>query len=193
MKQVFTEDIVTPKGLISSLMYLGNAEFVQLGTGHKQGYFKLPKEHVVKEMHIKNLIVDKASILMAKRMRPGVSWGDGINYLELGTGVGTGTTQIPQIESSIQTILREPLMRKAVDSWTYLDSSGNPVVDETNVLQLSTTFMEAEANGAIVEMGLFGGDATVTAGSGYMFNYKTFPVWNKENTLKLIIVWKLTF
>jgi len=171
----------------------GEPVFVQVGKGGKQGYFILPKDEISREMHVKNLIVSKASILMAKRMVPGTSWGAGIGYLELGTGIGTGTLQAPQVESSAQVALRVSLLRKAITSWTYLDGSGNPTGSETHVVQYTTLFTEAEAVGALVEMGLFGGDATITAGTGYMFNYKTFPVWNKDGTMRLTIVWKLTF
>ncbi len=191
----FMEAMKSPTGFISGFLHTSEAQFVQLGDGTdpKQGYFILPKSDVAQEMHLKNLIVSKASVLMAKRMRPGTSWGAGITHLEVGTGVGSGTLQAPQTETVAQTALRTPLARKGVDSWTYLDVSGNPTTSETHVMQLTTTFNETDAVGAIVEMGLFGGDATNTVGSGYMFNYKTFPVWNKQDTMKLTIVWKLTF
>lgn len=189
----FDEQILIPKGFIGAFMHFGSPKFVPIGTEPKQGYAILPRNSITQEMHIKNLIVSEASIHMAKRMRPGASWGDGINYLELGTGVGVGTTQAPQVESSSQGALRVPLIRKAITSWTYLDANGNPTATETNVIQLTTVFNENEANGAIVEMGLFGGGATTAIGTGYMFNYKTFPVWNKDSTLKLTVVWKLTF
>lgn len=190
----FTEEkVLNASGFISAYMHTGELEFVQNGDDPTQGFFKLPKNTVSQEMHVKNLIVNKASQFMAKRMRPGTTWGSGIQYLEVGTGVGTGSQQSPQSESVTQTALRQPLKRNAITSWTYLDTNGNPTGSETNIIQLTTTFSETEANGAIVEMGLFGGDATTTNGSGYMFNYKTFPVWNKQSGMKLTVVWKLTF
>lgn len=189
------ELVVPPTGFIDGYMHEGDLEFVPLGDGSdpKQGYFRLPKSNIKREMHVKNMIVSKASVFMAKRMTPGASWGDGINYLEVGTGVGSGTTQNPQGEVMSQVAMRVPLYRKAITSWTYLDINGNPTGAESNVLQFTTTYNETEAIGAIVEMGLFGGGATISLGSGYMFNYKVFPVWNKDNTLKLTVVWKLTF
>lgn len=185
------DDVLKAQGFISAYMHDDELEFVQLGEGN-QGYFK-PSEAIQEEMHVKNLIVNKASRFMAKRMRPSESWGGGIQYLEVGTGVGTGTTQVPQKESVDQEKLRQALIRKKITSWTYVDADGKPTATETNVLQLSTTFDKTEAVGAIVEMGLFGGDATDELGSGYMFNYKTFPVWNKAEGMSLTIVWKLTF
>ena len=189
------EKMKTPSGFINAFMHERAATFIPVGNGDDpiQGYYEIDAASIRQEMHVKNLIVSKASVFMAKRMIPGTSWGSGIGYLEVGTGVGTGTTQAPQAEVATQAALRLPLARKAISSWTYIDSNGNPTATETNVVQLTTVFNETEAVGAIVEMGLFGGDATVVQGTGYMFNYKTFPVWNKGSDMKLTIVWQLTF
>jgi hypothetical protein len=188
------EKVLNASGFISAYLHYGDAEFVSFNDGDPtHGFYQVPAAQIAQEMHVKNLIVSRASLFMAKRMRPGTSWGAGITHLEVGTGVGTGTTQVPQTESVSQTALRTPLARKAITSWTNLDTGGAATGTDTNVLQITTTFVEAEANGAIVEMGLFGGDATTTLGSGQMFNYKTFPVINKDNTMQLTLVWKLTF
>jgi ribose 5-phosphate isomerase len=193
MIKEYQDILVKPEGFISAYGHKGDLEFVQVGAEKNQGYYRLPKACIEQEMHLKNLIVTKASQFMAKRMRPGANWGSGIQYLEVGTGVGTGTTQSPQAETTAQTVLRESLARKAISSWTYLDANGVATASETNVIQLTTTFTSLEAVGAIVEMGLFGGDASATVATGYMFNYKTFPVWNKQDDMSLTIVWKLTF
>lgn len=178
-------------GFIHAYQHAEDLEFVKVGDGEKQGYFKL--KGIVAERHMKNLIVSMAGNFMAHRMVPGTSWGAGIGYLEVGTGVGTGTTQSPQVEDINQQALRVPLQRNAITSWTFLDSSGNATASETNVVQYTTTFGSSDAVGAIVEMGLFGGDATATMGSGHMFNYKTFPVWNKQSGMNLTVIWNVTF
>lgn len=191
----FLDDVLpkSTKGYVSAYMHVGNPEMIWLDKEGKQGYLDRSKMNAVKEHHLKNLIVDKASVLIAKRMRPGATWGAGITHLEVGTGVGTGTTQAPQPEPTTQTVLRVPLARKAIGAWTYIDGVGNPTGSETNIVEFTVTFVEAEANGALVEMGLFGGDATATNGTGYMFNYKVFPVWNKSNTMQLTVTWRITF
>lgn len=178
-------------GYISAYEHAEPMEFVRNGDAENQGYF-IPKG-AVQERHMKNMIVNKASLFVAKRMRPGTSWGNGITHLEVGTGFGTGTAQAPQIEVATQERLRIPLARKPITSWTYLDASGNPTGTETKTVQFTTVFESNEAIGSIVEMGLFGGDATATVNTGYMFNYKTFPVWNKQSGMQLTIVWKLQF
>lgn len=305
MKRAYGEKYAKPKGFISAFLHHpGATEFVQVGDGEGQGYFRILRELVTDERHVKNMIVSNASKFMAKRMRPntlianptvaptlatattggvlpaatyyvvytwvgangetlvspeasitttgaastitatipalpaGVAcanvyisttagtetkqgstttttykqaaalvagtakpsvstcvtdWGAGISYLEVGTGVGSGTTQAPQAEQLGQLVLRVPLQRDAVTSWTCLDTSGNPTALDTNVVQYTTTFLNGEANGALVEMGLFGGDSTSALGTGQMFNYKVFPVINKDITMQLTIVWKITY
>ncbi|AKG36078.1 hypothetical protein VK70_17195 [Paenibacillus durus ATCC 35681] len=171
------ERMTLPKGFVSIYLHRGALE-------HRD---------IVQELHIKNLIVANASKFIARRMRPGASWGTGITHLEVGTGFGTGTAQAPQPENPLQVALRTPLFRKAITSWTYLDASGVATAVETNIFKLTTNFTESEANGALVEMGLFGGDAEITLGSGQMFNYKSVPVITKNNTMQLTIDWKLSF
>lgn len=171
-------------------------ELMPLPTGFVSIYLHrgaLKQQNIVQELHIKNLIVANASKFMARRMRPGTSWGAGITHLEVGTGFGTGTVQAPQAENPLQTALRTPLFRKAITSSAYLDTAGVVTATETNILQLTTNFAENEANGPLVEMGLFGGDATNALGSGQMFNYKAVPVITKNNTMQLTIAWKLSF
>jgi hypothetical protein len=181
------------KGFVSIIQHKEPLEFIPYGDGDPtHGYFRIP-ESVMSERHMKNMIVNQASVFMAKRMRPGTSWGSGIGYLEIGTGVGSGSTQSPEPEDPAQTGLREPLVRKAITSWTCLDENGDPTAEDTNVLQFTTTFTEEEAVGALVEMGLFGGDADENIGTGMMFNYKVFPVINKDESMQLTIVWKVTF
>ena len=182
---------------------------------------------VLKETVIQNLIVDKASELMAARMAPGAVTGSstpafvgnfldhGLQFLAIGVGMlqnpklpydektnNVDTTQWdlqnPPTEQLTVTKLVGELYRKPFTSWCFVDSAGNESTTLTNILKLSTTFYENEANGPLTEMGLFGGDAqdwSNGAGkdSGYMFNYKTFKVWNKPNTARLSIVWKLTY
>lgn len=188
------EKCSTPHGHITAYLHKGSPRFISMDPSNPQhGYMDFSEVDIKDTMEVENLIVSKASVFMAKRMVPGTSWGAGITHLEVGTGVGTGTTQAPQAEALTQTALRVGLARKAITSWTHLDTNGAATGTETNVVQYTTTFLEAEAVGALVEMGLFGGTATTTIGSGYMFNYKVFPVWNKGNDLQLTIVWKVTY
>lgn len=128
-----------------------------------------------------NLIVDKASDLMAGLLNPNSNL-KGITHLAVGSGVGNGTLVDPEAEISSQTALRDELYRKAVTS----------TLVNANKMTLSTTFDFDEAIGNITEMGLFGGNATVLPNSGYMFNFKVFSAKPKDSTIQLGFIWEIT-
>jgi len=146
-----------------------------------------------------NIIVTVASELMAELMRgiigdiprPQV---DGIRTLAVGTGALGWDLQNPPAETAVQTLLETELYRKEFDSVNYIDGVGNVTTTRTNIIDLTTVFGTAEANGALVEMGLFGGASSTTANQGTMINYFTMPVINKAPaTAILTIVWRLSF
>ena len=144
--------------------------------------------------HETNLIVDIASDLIASWAIETVSPTiPGILTLAVGTGGVGWDLQNPPAESASQEQLVAELTRKEFSDKTYVDDIGDPTVSRTNVIDLTTTFLESEANGPLVEMGLFGGvDATV-ASDGTMVNVKNFPVLNKTTAMTMAILWRLTF
>lgn len=166
---------------------------------HKGGSFNQKEQEFTKDTEIvssyegKNMIVTFATTLIAYVMNPSGGSTGGLQYLAVGTGYGTGTPANPQSEDASYTDLRTELARKQITSVAYLDTNGNVVAGPTNRLQITTTFDEADANGSLVEMGFFGGNATATLGSGYMFNYKVFPVITKDSSVKMTIIWDITF
>lgn len=102
--------------------------------------------------------------------------------------------QDPPAEQLTDTRLKGEIERKKFTDWKFVDSTGNISPTATNILLLSTTFLESEAVGPLTEMGLYGGRAANdNKNTGTMFNYKTFKVWNKPNDARLTIVWRLTF
>ena len=150
------------------------------------------------DCHVKNIIVDVCSELIAEWAFTGIITviGDhvpGILTLAVGTGDPGWDLQNPPAETANQTILESELTRKTFASKTYVDGAGNPTVTRTNVVDFTTTFLEAEAVGPLVEMGLFGGTGATATNGGTMINYKTLAVLNKSATSKLTIVWRLTF
>jgi len=182
---------------------------------------------VIAKKEIQNLIVDKASVLMACRLAPGSATGtvgdgandgtflgDGLQFLAVGVGIlqnpaipydpinnkvntSLWDLQEPPAEELTTVKLQGEIFRKAFTSWSFVNPDGSDSANPTNILKLVTTFYESEAVGPLTEMGLFGGNAAdwENAGkdTGYMFNYKTFPVWNKPSDSRLTISWKLTF
>lgn len=185
-----SEEFKTPVGHIGMILHKGGEYDVKTDT--------IKGGEIIQKAEFKNLIVNSASVLMAQRMAPGsgpnINTGtfinDGLQYLAVGKGYGgTGFDYMnPKPAAVTDTKLRDEIARKEFTSWTFVDPvTGNNTSSPTNILKLSTTFLETEAVGPLVEMGLFGGNATSTKDSGYMFNYKTFPVWNKPNDARLIV------
>lgn len=215
------EQVKRPTGQIGMVLHKGGEYDKETGTIKGA-------EEIIAEKEVKNLIVNKASILMACRLAPGSHTGaqsggandgtyliDGLQFLSVGVGILKDTTkpydritnpvdntkwdlQNPLAEQLADTQLRGEVFRKEFTSWSFVAADGSDSATPTNIVKLVTTFYETEAVGPLTEMGLYGGNAidwSNGAGkdTGYMFNYKTFPVWNKPADARLTITWKLTF
>jgi len=145
-----------------------------------------------------NIIVTVASNLMAELMRGIIGdltrvQVDGIKVLAVGTGGIGWDLQNPPAATLVQTLLENELYRKEFDSVNYIDTMGSVTPTRTNIIDLTTVFDTTEANGALVEMGLFGGNNALLTNDGSIVNYFTFPVLNKTASNTLTIVWRLVF
>ena len=206
-----SEKFNTPQGQIGFILHKGGTYDPQTNT--------IKGGEILAQKEVKNLIVETASVLMARRLAPGDNATSpapsipyeaisGLKYLAVGVGLledpgsaydpvsnpvsSAWNLQNPTEEKITDTKLVGELFRKEFTSWSFLDED-LPVSTPTNVLRLVTTFDTNEATGPLTEMGLFGGDATTAKDSGIMFNYKTFAVWNKPADSQLTVTWKLTF
>lgn len=155
------------------------------------------REQILKQSdrHFKNLIVDICSELIAEwafQIEGGLTV-PGIQTLAVGTGASGWDIQNPPAETSDLEQLYSELARKQISSRTYVDDTGTPVVTRTNKIEFTTLFDYAEANGPLVEMGLFGGTGSLSSEDGTRANAKHFPVLNKDLTSQLTIMWKLIF
>lgn len=174
----------------------------------------------VENGHFENVVTYDASILLASFMK-----GTGApimhqcvpNFGAYALGVGTGDVSWnplnPPPGTPTQRSLYNELARKAISSTNFIDSEGMVSGVRTNIIDLTTTFLEAEAVGALTEMGILGGDIdTVMAnrnpilppnglydrtidvtGKDILVNYVTFPVINKPPVSKLTWTWRLSF
>ncbi|GAG54478.1 unnamed protein product [marine sediment metagenome] len=151
--------------------------------------------HLLAERHNNNIIVNTASVLIARLLKDNSEPSGGITYLAMGTGGVGWDLQNPPQPTTSQTILENEIARKAfsTEDVTFIDpDTGNPTIVPTNVVDFTATFAETEAVGPLVEMGLFGGDATDLLDSGTEVNYRTFPVINKTNSMTLTIIFRIT-
>jgi hypothetical protein len=150
---------------------------------------------VIHERTDHNIIVNSASVLIARLLKDSKEPDGGITYLAVGTGAPGWNLQNPPQPTNTQTQLNAEIARKAFSTQdvTFIDpETGNPTTIPTNVIDFTATFAETEAVGALVEMGLFGGDATDLVNSGSEINYRTFPVINKTNSMTLTIIFRIT-
>jgi len=158
-------------------------------------FLKDESGHILSKRHGNNIIVNTASILIARLLKDNSEPIGGITYLAMGTGAVGWNLQNPPQPTTAQTTLENEIARKAFTTpdVTFVDpETGDPTIVPTNVLDFTATFAETEAVGPIVEMGLFGGDATDLLDSGSQVNYRTFPVLNKTNSMTLTIIFRIT-
>lgn len=145
--------------------------------------------------HGTNIIVNSASVLIARLLKDNSEPDGGITYLAVGTGASGWNLQNPPQPTVTQTNLENEIARKAftTEDVTFIDpETGDPTTVPTNVVDYTATFAETEAVGPLVEMGLFGGDASDLSDSGTEINYRTFPVINKTNSMTLTIIFRIT-
>ena len=118
---------------------------------------------ILDERHGKNIIVNTASILIARLLKDNNEPEAGISYLAVGTGAVGWNLQNPPQPTASQTQLFSEIARKAftTSDVNFIDpATGDPTTIPTGVVDFSMTFVETEAVGPLVEMGLFGGDAS---------------------------------
>lgn len=148
---------------------------------------------LVHEYTSPNIIVNTASILIARLLKDSSEPTAGISYLGIGSGSGEWDPFDPPAPTTSQTRLENEFYRKAIDLATFVHpETGEPTTVFTNIVDYSVSFGEGEAVGPLLEMGLFGGDATSELGSGTMVNWRTFPVINKTSTMTLTIIFRIT-
>lgn len=153
------------------------------------------------EKHYRNIIVDSASLLIARLLADGQTTLDptgpahGIWVLAVGTGDTSWDSSNPPAATASQTLLESELARKRFANVNFVktDGSGLPASTVTNIVDFQTVFNESEAVGPLMELGMFGGDADeVVSNSGTMVNYRTIAVINKPNTATMSIIFRIT-
>jgi hypothetical protein len=148
---------------------------------------------LVYDYHKNNIIVNTASILIARLLKDSSEPRNGISYLAIGSGNGEWDLFDPPAPTTSQIELENEFYRKSIDVSTFVHpETGEPTTAKTNIVDYAVTFGEGEAVGPIVEMGLFGGDATAELNSGTMINWRTFPVINKTSTMSVTVIFRIT-
>jgi len=167
--------------------------------------------------YFKNIVTYDASILVARLLKsPAVVYVSepafGIFALAVGTGDVGWDPLDPPVATKTQRSLYNEIGRKQIAAANFIDSGGAISAIPTNVVDFTTIFSESEAVGALVEMGLLGGDVNTNmgvknpvlppngtydptvnlVGKDTLVNYKTFKVINKPATSTLSWTWRLS-
>lgn len=140
-----------------------------------------------------NVIVNTASILVARLLKDSKEPVAGIAYLAVGTGEPGWNLQDPPAPTTSQTVLRAEVYRKPATETKFINpEDGSESNLPTNIVDYVFSFTESQAVGPLVELGLFGGDANSGSNTGSMVNYRTFPVLNKTNSMAFTIIVRIT-
>lgn len=141
-----------------------------------------------------NIVVNNLSIAIACLMKqePGYQ---GILYWALGSGRESWPANAPEEPLETDASLANETYRKAISTAniSFIDANNVVSVDPTGRLQITILFDTEEANGKLMEFGLYAGNATSVRNSGFMVNHKTHPEIIKTNTVKLEYTIRLTF
>lgn len=152
-----------------------------------------------------NLVVSNAYVVMAMVMKQDPSF-EGFMYWALGNGDGSSTADwddgvedgsISPSEGDTQ--LDNEIYRKAIQpsDIVFIDGQNKVVAGPTNRLQITVNFAEdepyASQSAFLREWGLFGGDATSTADSGFLINRKVHRTYEKTQFAQLERVLRFTF
>jgi hypothetical protein len=144
-----------------------------------------------------NLIVNNCNLLLATLMKRHEGM-EGNLYCAIGKGEKAWDTNRP-ISLLTDTQLTNEVYRKPIssDQILYLNDDGQPTGIPTNLLEIAVEFRGEDIvpNGSqpLREFGLFGGDATDNADSGYMINHVTHERYDLTPVLTLNRKIRLTF
>lgn len=148
---------------------------------------------LVHEHRQSNIIVNVCSILISRLLKDSSEPQAGISYLAVGSGNASWDMFDPPAPTTSQTLLENEYYRKQIDMSTFVNpNTGEPTTTKTNIVDYVVTFGEAEAVGPMVELSLFGGDATAERNTGTMINWRTIPVISKTATMTLTVIFRIT-
>lgn len=144
-------------------------------------------------LNLHNAIVPGASLLLARLAKDPAEPAGGFTFLAVGIGDPGWDPMSPPAPVGDETVLHNEIERKGFSDIYFVDGSGLPTPSVTDTVDFVATFSEGEAVGALVELGTYGGDATITKDSGTLVDYITFPVINKSPTATLTFVIRFKF
>ena len=184
------------KKTAAGALRFGASMLVEEDTRHLQGELILKAYDggkLVYEHRQSNIIVNICSTLIARLLKDPSEPAGGITYLAVGSGNPSWDLFDPPAPTTSQILLENEYYRKQIDLSTFVHpETGEPTTTKVNIVDYVVTFGEAEAVGPMVELSLFGGDATSERNTGTMVNWRTIPVINKTATMTLTVIFRIT-
>lgn len=176
------------KGLIKFGMFWDVFHRINPETGKLEYWYTSEVDH--------NLVVDKAGELAAGYFLGEGAFTIGNMYHAFGTGLVAWDTALPDPSVSQTTLVTE-IDRKVPTAIDYLDAGNNIVTPTiTDKLQIQTVLAATEPSldgQDLREQGLFGGNATATANSGFMINAINHKKVAKVNGVQITRFIRLQF
>lgn len=147
---------------------------------------------VIEERIYRNLVVDTCSVLIAGLMKGALS---GVQYFAVGAGsTAWNNNSLPSPDVTDSKLLAETFRKEITkDDVKFIDSNNDESDVPTNRIEIKVMFTEAEANGELRELGIFGGNASSTKNSGYLLNRKIHPLIYKTSGMRLERIIRFTF
>ena len=174
-------------------MKQGDTEFLALGTQtddlsdvHMTGEVidKIYKNGVLVDTIVGHNLVVNSFLKLVMLMLKNQNGYKGATYWAIGSGADSwdSTAVSP---SAGETRLTNEIGRVSIDpsEIVFLDTNYNVVETPTNIIQITHTFGTSDCNGKWREFGIFGGNATSDANSGFMVNKRHHGIITKTSEM----------
>lgn len=148
----------------------------------------------------KNQIQNSHPLLLAKMMKEHINGSyvtcGGVNYFAVGEGL-TSWDYVPPTKSYAAVALQTEIVRYSISQEfgiSYLDPDDGVsiVAGPTRMIQIVVT-IPVGLTASLREFALFGGDASHSLDSGYMLNWITHPVIEKDTSMRIQRVIRLKY
>lgn len=147
---------------------------------------KIYKNGVLVDTIVDHNLIVNSFLNLVNALLKGAQGYAGIQYWAIGSGDPSWDSQMPEPAVNA-TALTNEIGRVAIaaNEISFVDPNFDPSVDPTNILQIVHTFGANDCNGSWREFGIFGGNATSTAGSGIMINKKHHGIITKTSDMTI--------
>lgn len=123
-----------------------------------------------------NLVVNSASVLLARLIKQNTEPNAGFSFLAVGTGDPSWSVMSPPSPTKDLTKLETEIARVPFTSNFVDTATGQPVTDPTNTVDFLASFGPGVGTGSLLEMGVFGGDANISVDTGTLVSAFRFPI-----------------